>query len=88
MGLLRSVCALSQRLTMCQNYFRFHFSRYIYDELYEKNARACDSLACHAVTRKNYWFERETDMQDVKQERNFFMMKIDESARIELYYDQ
>jgi len=33
--LLRGACALSQRLTTCQNYFRFHFSRYIYDVLYE-----------------------------------------------------
>lgn len=38
--LLRGVCALSQRLTMCRNYFRFHFSRYIYDELYDGRAHA------------------------------------------------
>lgn len=40
----RRVCALSQRLTMCQNYFRFHFSRYIYDASFTTGVRRLVTL--------------------------------------------
>jgi len=44
--LLRGACALSQRLTTCQNYFRFHFSRYIYDVLYDSERAAGGGRVC------------------------------------------
>lgn len=82
----RRACVLTQRLMMCQNYFRCHFSRYIYDKLYDKRRDTHASRATgRIIARRNHKIWERIPHVNTNNEINYLLRRGCKTISAEIY---